>query len=273
MMERNRGTREAPQKTGGAGLDLPAITLQGFRFAAATETRCVAAILAELAERRGGWVITPNLDILRQAASSKEVAGMLREADLLVPDGMPLVWASWLQGTPVPERVAGSHLVGSLSRGCAREGRSVFLLGGSEGAAEAAAEVLRQRNPRLDVRGTHCPAFGFEKDAAAMEAMRAQLRASGADVVFVALGFPKQERLIRELRAELPEAWWLGVGISFSYLAGDVAQAPGWMQQLGLEWVHRLSQEPKRLAERYLVHDLPFAFRLLGDAARARRRK
>ncbi len=272
MRDGERALNEAPEARRG-GLDLPQVTLQGFRFAAATETRCVAALLAELAAGRGGWVITPNLDILRQASASEEVAGMLRGADLLVPDGMPRVWASRLQGTPVPERGAGSHLVGSLSRGCAREGRSIFLLGGSEGAADAAAEVLRARSPSLDVRGTHCPAFGFEKDPAAMEAMATMVRESGADVVFVALGFPKQERLIRVLRPELPNAWWLGVGISFSYLAGDVAQAPGWMQRTGLEWVHRLSQEPKRLAERYLVHDLPFAFRLLGDAARARRRR
>ncbi|MEM1414022.1 MAG: WecB/TagA/CpsF family glycosyltransferase [Myxococcota bacterium] len=251
---------------------LPTVDIQGFSFARATEARCIAHVLHELAAGRGGWVITPNLDILRQAAASPEVTGMLQEADLLVADGMPLVWASQVQGTPVPERVAGSHLVSSLSAACAREGRSIFLLGGMPGTADAAAEVLRREHPSLDVRGTHCPAFGFEKDPEAMAAMRAEVEASGADVVFVALGFPKQERLIRALRPALPGAWWLGVGISFSYLAGDVAQAPAWMQDTGLEWVKRLSQEPKRLAERYLVHGVPFALRLFGGAARRRAR-
>jgi N-acetylglucosaminyldiphosphoundecaprenol N-acetyl-beta-D-mannosaminyltransferase len=96
--------------------------------------------------------------------------------------------------------------------------------------------------------------------------LRNRLLASSPDVVFVALGSPKQERVIGELRSLLPAAWWLGIGISFSFVSGAVQRAPLWVQRLGLEWLHRLVQEPRRLARRYLVDGLPFAARLFANA-------
>jgi N-acetylglucosaminyldiphosphoundecaprenol N-acetyl-beta-D-mannosaminyltransferase len=108
----------------------------------------------------------------------------------------------------------------------------------------------------------HTPAFGFERDPSAVPAIRAELQAARPDIVYVALGFPKQERLIRAVRDVLPQAWFVGVGISFSFLAGDMPRAPDWMQRAGLEWAHRLAMEPRRLARRYLVDGLPFAARL-----------
>lgn len=97
-----------------------------------------------------------------------------------------------------------------------------------------------------------------------MSRLRQSIEQAGPDIIFVALGFPKQEKLIRELRAAAPEAWWMGVGISFSFLAGRVRRAPRWMQKCGLEWVHRMIQEPGRLIRRYLIDDIPFAVVLLG---------
>jgi len=99
-----------------------------------------------------------------------------------------------------------------------------------------------------------------------MESIRNKLLASQPDMVFVALGSPKQEYLIQTLRPLLPQAWWIGVGISFSFVCGHIRRAPGWMQRCGLEWLHRLAQEPGRLARRYLVQDMPFAVRLLVHA-------
>ena len=150
--------------------------------------------------------------------------------------------------------------------------RSVYLLGGDPGAAEAAAARLCAASPALRVVGIECPPFGFDQDAAAMAALRARLAAARPDIVFVALGSPKQEFVIRDLRAALPAAWWLGVGISFSFVAGEVQRAPRWLQRLGLEWLHRLVQEPRRLARRYLVDGLPFAVALFARAAWTRLR-
>jgi len=239
------------------------IQLRGIAIDSLTEADCVAHLMSELAEGRGGWVITPNLDHLRRAGHDPEFRAMLTEADLVVADGMPLVWASRLQGTPLPERVAGSSLVWSLAEAAARAGRSLYLLGGDPGAAEKAAKVLTGRYPDLRIAGTDCPPMGFDRDPDRIEQTIQKVLDARPDIVYVGLGSPKQERLIRQAKSRLPHVWWLGVGISLSFIAGDVKRAPRWVQKLGLEWAHRLVQEPGRLAKRYLLHGLPFALVLL----------
>lgn len=243
--------------------DLPTIDLEGVPFAAATERQAIEFILDGCASGRGGWVVPMNLDVVRQWVKNPEVPALCGEADLFLADGMPLIWAARLQGTPLPERVAGSTLIGLLSAAAAERGRSVFLLGGDEGTAEAAAQVLVEKNPNLRVAGTYYPPMGFEKDEDEMSRLCASIRTSQPDIIFVALGFPKQERLVRTLRSQAPGAWWMGVGISFSFLCGRVRRAPVWMQKLGLEWVHRMAQEPGRLIRRYLIDDIPFAVGLM----------
>lgn len=243
--------------------ELPVVNLGGLEIHAITEPTCVEHILSELSSGHGGWVVTPNLDHLRRFQSEPEFASACKRATLRVPDGRPLIWAAALQRTPLPGLVAGSNLIHSLSEGAALAGRSVFMLGGDPGTAEDAVRVLTARYPGLRIAGTHCPDFGFERDDSVMHTLHEQLRDSGADIVFVALGSPKQEYVIDLLRESLPGAWWLGVGISFSFVTGAVKRAPRWMQRTGLEWVHRLTQEPRRLARRYLVDGLPFAARLL----------
>lgn len=246
------------------------ITLRGVGIDVLTERGCVGHLMRELAHGRGGWVITPNLDHLRRAEEDAEFRRMLAEADVVVADGMPLIWASRLQGTALPERVAGSSLVWSLAEAASQAGHSLYLLGGDPGVAEQAAEVLVNRYPDLQIAGFDCPEIGFDKDPGRLAEVMKKVLEAGPDIVYVGLGSPKQERLIRQARVGLPHVWWLGVGISLSFIAGDVRRAPGWIQKLGLEWVHRLCQEPGRLAKRYLLHGLPFAARLLGSALRQR---
>ncbi|MBK7875227.1 MAG: WecB/TagA/CpsF family glycosyltransferase [Planctomycetes bacterium] len=261
-MARSTASVDAP-----AQATLPAIELYGVRLHALTEAQCVEHVVRELDAGRGGWVVTPNLDHLRRLVREREFAELCAGADLVVPDGMPLVWAARVQGTPLSERVAGSNLIWSLSAACARTGRSAYFLGGDEGTAERAAAVLAERYPGFRCAGTRRPPFGFEDDPAEMAAIVDALVRAEPAVVFVALGSPKQERLIRALRSHLPHAWWLGIGISFSFVAGTVRRAPPWVQKLGLEWLHRLVQEPRRLARRYLVQGLPFAAVLFARAA------
>lgn len=252
---------------------LPVIALRGISIHAVSERECVDHVFDELGAGRGGWIVTPNLDHLRRLTRDANFRSLCERAELRVADGMPLLWAARLQGTPLPERVAGSNLIWSLSERAARAGRSVYLLGGDPGTAEESARVLRERFTSLRIAGIHCPAPGFERDAQALAQISAELARSGADLVLVALGSPKQEQLIAQLCAQLPRAWWIGIGISFSFVAGRVTRAPRWMQRLGLEWVHRLAQEPRRLARRYLVDGLPFAAALLvGCAWRGMRR-
>ncbi len=247
------------------------VELMGLGLAALSEAQAVARVLAALDARHGGWICPVNLDVLRQVVDSRELRELVASADLPVADGMPLLWASRLQRTPLPERIAGSSLVVSLSAALAGRGRSVFLLGGgNEGTSAAAAERLRQASPGLRVAGTCCPPFGFERSPQEKRRVTDEVVAAAPDVVFVGLGFPKQDRLIAELRGELPSAWFVSCGGTFSFLAGEVRRAPPLLQKLGLEWVHRLAQEPTRLARRYLVEGLPFAARLAAFSGRRR---
>jgi len=242
------------------------VRIDGIVFDRLSEAQTIRFVVDALQAGRGGWVITSNLDHLYRARRDPEFRSMMDEADLVVADGAPVVWASRLQGTPLPERVAGSALAWSLTGAAGEAGQSVFLLGGDLGTAEKAAQHLKGRFPGLKIAGTYYPPMGFEKDPQIMTEMRAALIAARPDLVYVALGSPKQERLIRDLRANLPGAWWLGLGISLSFICGEVSRAPFWMQKIGLEWLHRLLQEPRRLARRYLIDGIPFGLLLVSSA-------
>ncbi|MEV4344350.1 WecB/TagA/CpsF family glycosyltransferase [Actinoplanes sp. NPDC049596] len=277
------------------------VHLDGTGIDPITEAEVVAVVRDSLARGRGGRIITPNVDILRRAQGDAECRRHLDDADLIVADGMPLVWASRLGGRPLPERVAGSSLIWSLSRGLARDGRSIFVVGGApaaridrsggapaaridtsggapaedrEGAgkdgATRAADRLEAECPGLRVAGTLCPPFGFDRDPLLYEDFCAKIAGAEPDLVFVGLGYPKQERMITRLRALLPQAWFIGCGAAVNFVAGDIDRAPRWMQRTGLEWAHRLGTEPRRLASRYLRHDAPYALRLLAKGARGR---
>jgi N-acetylglucosaminyldiphosphoundecaprenol N-acetyl-beta-D-mannosaminyltransferase len=239
------------------------IDIRGLGFDRVTMAQAVDRILAGVRSGVGGWVVTPNLEIARRASKDPSWRETLNGAELVVADGMPIIWASRIQGCALPERVAGSSMIEPLSKTAGERGAKVFLLGGNPGVAEQAAEVLKDRCPGLVIAGTECPPMGFESDEQYMAGLKEKVVNASPDLVYVALGSPKQERLILALRPSLPGAWWLGIGISLSFLTGEVQRAPLWMQRLGLEWIHRLIQEPRRLARRYLIDGLPFAAVLL----------
>jgi N-acetylglucosaminyldiphosphoundecaprenol N-acetyl-beta-D-mannosaminyltransferase len=251
------------------------VHLDGTGFDRITESEVVAVVREALACGRGGRIITPNIDILRQA-QNPQVRAYLDDADLVIADGMPLVWASKIGGTPLPERVAGSSLIWSLSRGLGHDGRSIFVIGGAPQAegtkdgATRAADRLAADSPGLRIAGTLCPDYGFEQDENTYADFCEKVAGARPDLVFVGLGFPKQEAVVSRLRALLPHSWLIGCGAAVNFVAGDVDRAPRWMQRTGLEWAHRLGTEPRRLAGRYLKHDAPYAFRLLTKAAATR---
>ncbi|MFI5492683.1 WecB/TagA/CpsF family glycosyltransferase [Actinoplanes sp. NPDC051859] len=250
------------------------IELDGTGFDPLTEGAVVTIVRQALAAGRGGRIVTPNVDIMRQSRVDDRVRGYLDDADLIVADGMPLVWASKLSGTPLPERVAGSSLIRSLSQGLGLDGRSIFVIGGTPAAentpdgATRAADKLAAECAGLRIAGTLCPPFGFERDEQAYADVCAKVSDAEPDLVFVGLGFPKQEEVVNRLRATMPRAWFVGCGAAVNFVAGDVERAPRWMQRTGLEWAHRLGTEPGRLAGRYLKHDAPYALRLLAQARR-----
>lgn len=259
----------------GTSLSSPESTrtqLVGVGIDCLSESQTVDLLFARSKMGEGAFVVTANLDHLRRCRNDHAYRTLVSEADVVVADGMPLVWASWLQGgNQLPERVAGSSMMFSLCERAAQEGLSIFLLGGyPEGVAQEAKQALEKRYPGLNIVGTHCPEFGFEHDDEQIEMISEMLRSKSPDIVYVALGSPKQELLIQRMREVLPKAIWIGIGISLSFAIGDVQRAPVLIQKLGLEWVHRLCQEPKRLFRRYIIDGLPFAMILFTNALFAR---
>lgn len=214
----------------------------------------------------GGSIVTVNVDILRAVSRDRSLAALIERSELVVADGMPLVWAASMAGCPLPERVTGASLVWTLAEAASRDGRSVYLIGGDRGIPETAAERLAERFPGLRIAGTESPPFGFEKNERQIAALAARVRRADPDLVLVGLGFPKQEHLIARLREAVPRAWLLGCGAGIAMAAGQFRRAPDLLQRIGAEWLHRLVLEPRRLARRYLWNDLPFAVLLLAQA-------
>ena len=242
----------------------PTIQLLGVPIDALTLDQAARHIATEAAAGRGGWVVTPNLDILRRATRDAGFRRLYDDTTMRLADGMPLVWASRLQRTPLPERAAGSDLIYKIAEHASAGGLSLFMLGGNPGTAERAAAVLMARYTGLQIAGFECPPVGFERDSRSLAELIGRVEHARPAIVLVALGCPKQEHVIAHLRPRLPNAWFVGVGITFSFVAGEVGRAPHWMRNSGLEWIHRLLQEPRRLARRYLLDGVPFAVKLLA---------
>jgi N-acetylglucosaminyldiphosphoundecaprenol N-acetyl-beta-D-mannosaminyltransferase len=249
---------------------LDTVTLAGVQINNLGEQSVISYVLDELTARRGGWMVNPNVDVLRQIQADPELRSLVERADLRIADGTPLIWASRILKTPLAERVPGSQLIWSLSGAAAERGESVFLLGGNPGVAERAGAALCSRYPALRLAGTHYPPFGFESDPEQMQAIFSALESSSPGIVFCGLGFPKQERLMAILANRFPSMWFIASGGSLAMAAGDARRAPGWMQSAGFEWFYRLAQEPRRLFARYVIHDIPFALRLIVTSVRDR---
>ena len=205
-----------------------------------------------LINRKQLQVATVNLDFLVKAQRMPELMTVLGKSELNVADGMPVVWLSKMVGSPVPCRVAGAALVPRLMTEVARQGAGVFLLGGEGGVAKAAADWLARELPALKICGWYEPPRISLDDLDDAELLQ-MIDGSGASVLLVALGNPKQELWIaRNLHRLNGVSVAVGVGCVFDLWAGRVARAPAWMQRVGLEWTFRLLHEPRRLAGRYV---------------------
>lgn len=207
-----------------------------------------------------------NAHSLVEAGRSTDFARALAGADLCLPDGAPVAWMLRRLGHRGQPRISGPDLMARYLQGAAARGEPIFLYGSRPATLERLSQRLLQRWPGLQIAGSHSPPFGEPSDGEDARAAQ-QIRASGARTVWVALGCPRQERWMARMRPRIP-AVLLGVGAAFDFLAGEVRRAPPWMQRAGLEWLHRLAQEPRRLGRRYLVTQPLFAARALHEALR-----
>lgn len=231
-------------------LGRPPTAILGASFDPVTLNEAAERIESMVASRQPHQVATANVDFLVQALHDIELRRILLEAQMVLCDGTPVVWASRLLGNRLPERVAGADLVPRLIEIAVRKNYRLFFLGGTAEATRQAVANLRAQFPTLDIGGHYSPPF---RDLLLMdhEEIVRRIRAARPDILFVSFGCPKAEKWIAMHYRSLGVPVAMGIGATIDFLANKMKRAPQWMQRSGTEWVFRLLQEPRRLAQRY----------------------
>ena len=227
-------------------------------------------VMDRLIEERGrGYVCAAPVHALMMAQDDPDTRAALAGSTLVVPDGMPLVWAANLLGEQLEDRVYGPELMLRYSERCVERGYRVWLYGGrDQGSLVQLALSMRRRYPGIQIVGGYSPPFrqltGDEEDA-----LISQINSARPDVLWVGIGVPKQEKWMARMRDRLDVPVMCGVGAAFDFHAGRISMAPPWMQDRGLEWIYRIAQEPRRLLPRYLYTNprfvLAFARQYLAE--------
>ena len=216
----------------------------------------------------GGFhqIATANTDFLINSIVDDELEEVLSRCDMVLADGMPLVWTSILKGKRLKERVTGSDMVPKLADLSARHGFSIYLLGSTQPSLDGAIAWMEKHYPGVRIAGSHSPAFA-SLEAMDHEDILRRIETANPDILLVAFGNPKQEKWLSMHRSRLHVPVCIGVGASFDFLAGAVKRAPEWMQHTGMEWLYRVAQEPARLAKRYFKNAFGLAIHLPMELA------
>ncbi|MEM7116528.1 MAG: WecB/TagA/CpsF family glycosyltransferase [Chloroflexota bacterium] len=222
---------------------IPVITLLDTPVHCLTTVEALTRVTQMMQEPRLHQLATTNPEFVMAAQRDDVFREVLKTADLCLADGIGLIYAANILGTPLPERIPGSEFVYHLAQLCAENSWRLFLLGGQEGVAEATAAVFQSRYPTIQIAGT----YAGSPDPAENDAIVERINASRADVLFVAYGAPKQDKWIARNRDRLTTVRVaIGVGGAFDFVSGRLVRAPRWVQNLSLEWLYRLIQEPWR---------------------------
>lgn len=208
-----------------------------------------------ISKKKGAYVVTPNVDHIVQIEKDAELKAVYDNASLILTDGKPLLWISKWYGTPIKEKISGSDLFPLLCERAAKKDYKMFFLGAKEGVAAKAAESLMKRYEGLQVVDTYSPPLGFENNKTEIEKIKNMIVSANPDILIVGLGCPKQEKFMYHYCKELGVPISFGLGASFDFEAGTIKRAPKWMANHGLEWLFRITQDPKRMAKRYLIDD------------------
>ena len=247
----------------------PAITLMGCRIDNLSMEETLGRIEEFIRSGKPHQHVVVNVDKLVKASRDEELRAIINACALVNVDGMPVVWASRLLGKPLKERVAGVDLFEALMRRAGERGWRVFLLGARAEVVAAVADTYRRRFPELVIAGW-CD--GYWQGEAEEAQVAEQVRASGADLLFVAISSPKKEQFLGRWQETMRVPFAMGVGGTFDVAIGRVRRAPRWMQRAGLEWFYRFLQEPRRMFRRYFIEDMAFIGLLIKEAAQIRKR-
>lgn len=205
---------------------------------------------------KNSYIVTPNVDHIVQLEQGDLLYEVYKNADLILTDGKPLIWISKLYGNPIKEKISGSDLFPRICEMAAKKEYTMFFLGAAEGVAAMAAENLMKKYKGLNVVGTYSPPYGFEKDEVELNKIEHMIKDANPHILIVGLGCPKQELFIFQNKDKLGVPISLGLGASLDFEAGNIKRAPKWMSNHGLEWLFRITQDPKRLMKRYLIDDV-----------------
>jgi N-acetylglucosaminyldiphosphoundecaprenol N-acetyl-beta-D-mannosaminyltransferase len=231
-------------------------SILGTRIDATSYTDACDRIQSWVENHLFGYVVAANVHVVMTGYWQKNYRRIINGASLVTPDGMPLVWGSRLLGISQQSRVYGPDLMLAWCDRAASLQIPIYLYGGTENTLLHLQENLQKRFPNLIIAGSYSPPFRPLTEAEEAED-RQRIHASGAEVVFVGLGCPKQEEWMARQQGKL-NAVAIGVGAAFSFHSGEVSQAPQWMMKFGLEWLYRFTREPKRLWQRYLINNPSF---------------
>jgi N-acetylglucosaminyldiphosphoundecaprenol N-acetyl-beta-D-mannosaminyltransferase len=237
------------------------IELMGCLVDNLTMEETLETIAGFIASGRPHQHVVVNVDKLVKARDDAGLRRIINECALINADGMPVVWASRLLGKPLKERVAGVDLFESLMQRSAQQGWRVFLLGAREEVVSKVKSIYEQKYPGLVVAGYRNGYWKDDNEPAVVE----QIKASRADILFVAISSPKKERFLGQYQNEMKIPFAMGVGGTFDVAAGKVKRAPIWMQKVGLEWFYRFLQEPRRMFRRYFIEDMAFGGMLFRE--------
>ena len=248
----------------------PSREVLGVPLALTDYERTLDWIDAAVEARSREYVCVAAVHTVAACAEDPALREAVMGASFTVPDGQPLIWALKLLGHELDDRVYGPELMDRACARAARTGQRFYLYGGrSQGALATLARMLRLRHPGLQIAGGHAPPFR-EQTEAEQAAVAAEIDRSGADVVWVGIGVPKQEKWMASMRDRLDAPVLIGVGAAFDFHAGTIPQAPARLQKLGLEWAYRLGREPRRLWRRYLRYNPRFVVGFVRQYARHR---
>jgi N-acetylglucosaminyldiphosphoundecaprenol N-acetyl-beta-D-mannosaminyltransferase len=241
---------------------VPRVDVLGVEISAVNMEMTLDTVIGWVMSNDRQYVCVTGVHGVMESQRDRDLATIHNNAGLTTPDGMPMVWAGRAAGAHWIQRVYGPDMMLAVLAEAQARSWSSFLYGGAPGVPEVLAANLVQRFPGLQVAGTHSPPFRpLSKDE--IQETAALINASGASLVWVGLSTPKQERWMAELRPLLEAQVLFGVGAAFDFHAGRVKQAPRWMQTSGLEWLYRLSREPRRLWKRYLTNNPRFVIAIV----------
>jgi N-acetylglucosaminyldiphosphoundecaprenol N-acetyl-beta-D-mannosaminyltransferase len=241
---------------------LPRVDVLGVPVSATTMDGAVATVEGWIADRDPHFATFTGVHGVMESQRDPELLRIHQRAGMVAPDGMPMVWCSKRAGVTDVTRVYGPDFMLAMSEQAARKGYRSFFYGGNEGVADQLAASLQERFPGLEVAGTWCPPFRPLTEAEQDEVVE-MIRASGADMVWVGLSTPKQERWMDAFVGRLGVPALLGVGAAFDIHSGNLRQAPPFLQRHGLEWAYRLAVEPRRLWRRYLSNNPRFVWAIM----------